>query len=554
MTSYVHVRRVLERGLVMALTFASSGVALAQQSEVSSAPAPQVPAPGAEVPAVATEGLVIEAGNLYLVAGGQKTAVALPGPAGEMVVSGDHAFVALGELGAAVVRLARQDEQLTAVVEKVIPVSHGAVTGFMVQGDAVWMQVSSMSAIRVQPGAATALVTPVEGTAVAVVAPAVAPVPEASLQPKEAEASAAIAGLNIIKIFDGKVLLNRGKASGLRVGDRFKVVRSEQNADEAGTYEGEHEVAVVVVESLSADSARAAIWRGDQVAAGDHIEPADNRTDPSLLYPRQLHDFVEFEAHVRPILNIGAAGFGVLMDDHITYFGELYYLGLRNEPFGLGRTQNSTAFTQTTYAEGGYNSRPFAIGLAAGFTSVYGDLQEMFQITSSDAATAGPNPTTWPAGQPEMSDWKQDMQHAFALGQRVRLGALDGMNLVVANTLLYFPGGGRSVDGTVNRSGFIWGGTDAKLTIPLAQRADMFVEGGGGVIGYAYGAVGVFGWLSGNGGPGSLGLMASAGGAGVWSTRTRQNYRYNYTDTDDIIVAGPMVSLGLRYRASLGGD
>ncbi|HEX7480463.1 MAG TPA: hypothetical protein VF331_21870 [Polyangiales bacterium] len=495
-------------------------------------------------------GFALASGVLYRLDGAARVAVDLPGPALGLRVVGERAFVALGPLGAAVVRVQAVDGEQKAVVEKIVPVSHGEVTGFMVDGDAVWMQLSSVSAIRLSGGSVAAPITPAVGIPTAQ-DPFTAP-SASGAAPTQASSARAYAGLEILKVFDGQVLLNQGKSAGLRVGDRFKVVRGEQLVDRGGSFDGEHEVAVLVINSLSHDSSRASIWRGDDVAIGDHVEAADRNTDPSLLYPRQLHGFIEAELHLRPLLNIGSAGFGVLMDDHLTYYGEDFYLGLRNEPFGFGRTQGSSAFTQTSSAEGGYNSRPFAIGLAVGFTSVYGDLQEMFNFTASSAKSAAAH-GAWQDGQPETGHWSQDMQHAFALGQRVRLGTLDGLNLTVANTLLFFPGGSANADGSQSKGGFIWGGTDAKLSIPLAQRADLFLEGGGGVMGYAYGAVGVFGWLRGNGGPGSFGLMASAGGARVWGTRTRPNLRYDYVETDDIVVAGPMVSLGLRYRADVGG-
>jgi hypothetical protein len=489
---------------------------------------------------------IVDGGVLYRVRGEARAAVTLPGSVRALHVAGDRAYVALGELGVAVVRVSSAGGGEEVVIEKQIPVSHGEVTGFMVEGESIWMQLSSTSAIRLHGEASAAPVTPV-GTL-----PTTTPTDARPVEPQPAQ-HAGLTGIAITKVFDGQVLLNRGKSSGLRAGDRFKVIRREQLTDDGGSFEGEREVGVLVVDSLGTDSARALVWRGDRVLAGDHVEPADSNTDPSLMYPRQLHGFIEAELHLRPLLNMGEAGAGVLIDDHLTYYAEHHYLGLRNEPFGLGFGEDGTAFTQTTFAEGGYNSRPFAIGLALGFTSVYGDLQEMFDITSSDEGAGAAAP--WDPSEPELGPWTQDMQHAFAIGQRVRLGALDGMNLLVSNTLLYFPGGGESADGSgESEAGFIWGGTNAKLTIPLAQRADLFIEGGGGVMGYAYGAVGVFTWLSGNGGPGSLGLMASAGGAGVWGARTQENYRYEYKNTEEIVVAGPMVSLGLRYRAALFGS
>lgn len=542
----LHVANALGLAFVL-IAWRDPLVARAQPATQPAAP----PAQSAlEQPMAAGQaGFVLASGVLYRLDGAARVAVSLPGPALGLRVVGERAFVALGPFGAAVVRVELVDGQQQAVVEKIVPVSHGEVTGFMVEGEAVWMQLSSVSAIRLSGGSVAAPTTPVVGLPDA--QDAVTAPPASDAAPAQAASAQAHRSLQIVKVFDGQVLLNQGKSAGLRIGDRFKVVRSEQLVDTGGAFEGEHEVAVLVVNSLSMDSARASIWRGDEVASGDQVEPADRNTDSSLMYPRQLHGFVEAEMHLRPLLNIGSAGFGVLIDDHLTYYGESFYLGLRNEPFGFGRTQGSTAFTQTASAEGGYNSRPFAIGLAAGFTSVYGDLQQMFNFTAS--SNAGGNSAPWQAGQPETGPWSQHMQHAFALGQRVRLGTMDGLNLTVANTLLFFPGGSANADGSASKGGFIWGGTDAKLTIPLAQRADLFFEGGGGVMGYAYGAVGVFGWIRGNGGPGSFGLMASAGGARLWGASTRPNLRYGNTESTDIVVAGPMVSLGLRYRAEVGG-
>lgn len=525
---------------------ASLIVALLSPSAIVAQPAGAV-LESSKVDAPAEDGFVVEDGTLYRVTGSVRVAVKLPSAVRAVHIVEDRVYVALGEFGAAVVRANKRDNQDAVVVEKLIPISHGEVTGFMVDGDSIWMQISSTSAIRIHDGPSAAPITPVVALPVSEQA-ATLKKPSPRLAP-----TTELSGIAIKNVFNGKVLLNRGKTSGLRVGDRFKVVRKEQFFDEGGIFDGEREVAVLVVDSVSADSARADIWRGDRVNMGDQVEPADSNTYPSLMYPRQLHGFVEAEMHLRPLINVGEAGAGILVDDHLTYYAKHYYLGLRNEPFGIGFSKSGSVFTQSTFGDVGYNSRPFSVGLAVGFTSVYGDLQEMFDITASGDTDEG-NETSWEAGQPEEGPWSQDMQHAFALGQCVRLGAMDGLNLSVANTLLFFPGGSKNADDEESEGGFIWGGTDIKLSIPLAQRVDLFLEGGGGVMGYAYGAIGVFGWLSGNGGPGSLGLMASAGGEGLWGARTRRNLRYHYTDSDDIVVAGPMASLGLRYRAALGGS
>ncbi|GEM_PF-1042706 len=494
---------------------------------------------------------VLKEGVVYLKNGASQQALKLPGRALGLHTSGQHTYVALGEWGAAVLTAASSD----ARVEKLIPVSHGSVTGFLLANGQIWMQINSASAVLLGPdleasSGPLAVVPPTPQassephSSASTAPPPVAPDTEAATQAKP---------LQILKVFNGIVILNQGSTAGLRVGDRLKVVQNETLSDEGGVFHGEREVAVLVVDSVSPENTRARIWRGDRVTLTDRVERADKYTEPSLLYPRQLAGFVEAELHLRPILNIGQTGFGALIDANLSLYQERYFIGLRSQPLGLGRSAGSTTFTQTSLLEGGYNSRPFALGLGLGVTSVYGDLSRMFEITSIsfDSSSPGADVTTTPPGS-----WRQAMQHAFTLGQRVRLGAMDGLNLTVANNLLYF--GGKDAANTVDgkKAGFIWGGSNARLTVPLALTTDMFFEGGGGVTGFAYGAVGVFSWLRGNGGDGSLGLLASAGGAGVWSTRTRPvlytTGALAYTQEDSVEIAGPLVSLGLRYRFALG--
>src|SRR5687768_5316089 len=93
--------------------------------------------------APADAGFVLEGGVLYRVSASARVVVAMPGTMLAMHIAGDLAYIALGEHGAAVVRVSRADVKETVAVEKLTPVSHGQVTGFMVEGDSVWMQVSS---------------------------------------------------------------------------------------------------------------------------------------------------------------------------------------------------------------------------------------------------------------------------------------------------------------------------------------------------------------------------------------------------------------------------
>jgi hypothetical protein len=78
---------------------------------------------------------------------------------------------------------------------------------------------------------------------------------------------------------------------------------------------------------------------------------------------------------------------------------------------------------------------------------------------------------------------------------------------------------------------------------------DLFLEGGGGLMGYAFGAFGLFTWLVGNGDDRSFGISASAGGATVWGSKEVSQGTRTYDER--VSITGPMVSLGLTYRKGL---
>jgi hypothetical protein len=141
---------------------------------------------------------------------------------------------------------------------------------------------------------------------------------------------------------------------------------------------------------------------------------------------------------------------------------------------------------------------------------------------------------------------RQETHTALALAQVARLGARDGLSLRLNNLLLLHQ---KAEDGA---SGFIDGGTTARLVVPTGKRTDFFAEGGGGVMGYWFFGIGMGSWLVGNGSPGSWYLSVSEGAAGIRGSREitellpGQTTPYRYTK--DISIAGPMVSVGLTRR------
>lgn len=473
----------------------------------------------------------IKRDGLYYVASQASKKIELPGRPVAVHVCEDTLYVALGEEGMAVVT---QDPSGQFVVSKIVDISHGRVTGFMVTDDTVWMQVDSTTAVKIskqRSGLKKEADNPVIITK---------PLPNEQTVQKQVTSETPVDApisldepIRILEFSPGIVKLNIGSRQGLKTGDKLQVVRLTQiEKGKKTAFEGEVLVAVLVVEALNTDNSLARIWRGDRLLKTDTIEPIEDNNQPSLIYPRHLTHLLEIEGVVRPIIKIGGNGFGALCNLSLSWWGKNYFFNLRMHPLGFGKSEGSSVVINSLLLEGGYNSRAFAVGMGIGMASTNGDVDAMldgFVGASSDVSAS--------ADDDNEPQWQQSTKHAFSLSQAIRLGAKDGLNFTVQNLLIYH----NSTDD--DDSGFIYAGTNGKFKWPLAQKVDMFMEGGGGVMGYFYATLGVFTWLRGNGDGGSIGLLASAGAAGIWGSRWREDY-----GDDEVFIAGPMISLGIRAR------
>jgi hypothetical protein len=345
--------------------------------------------------------------------------------------------------------------------------------------------------------------------------------------------------IRILEILPGEVRVDAGSDDGMSAGDLLAVFRRQAVKTEAeGDFEGEEMVAVIEIIAVATDSAIAELWKGDRVRIGDEVRPAPDTRSRSHVYPRRLPDLGELALVLRPLLAVGSTGgFGGLAEVTAAYWWRYMFVDIRMQPLGFGWTEDGNIVSASFMAEGGFDGRAFAIGLGAGVSTVNGDLDEMMR-SFGVATDAGGEPA-------QETEWDQRTRAAFTLSQQVRLGARDGLSLSVYNLLMYDKGG---EDGD---SGFIYAGTGGKVTIPLAARTFMFLEGGGGVMGYGFGDLGVFTWVRGSGDAGSVGICALAGAAGVWGVRKKTVTPAGgqpYTETENVTIAGPMVGLGMTYR------
>lgn len=397
----------------------------------------------------------------------------------------------------------------------------------------LWVLVTERSAVPLHGGAMEAQVTPTE--------PRPTPTPEpAEGEPQPAPATQA--AIALLAVGPGHVEIARGAGGGVRVGDRFALFRQQEVQEEG--FVGEELVALAEVTRVKRDSAFAELSRNTVVRASDVARPARKDQIESNVYPVRIPHVGEFGAVLRPIVNAGSPlGLGVLAEAHASYWGSAYFFDIVLQPVGLGWSEDGNVVSTAGLLQAGYDNRAFAVGLGGGISWVNGNADEM--LGSSGFAESD-------AGSPNQTVERQVTHSAFTLSQQARLGARDGLNLSLRNTLILHR------DEEQDESGFIYGGTLGKLTLPLDRRSDLFLEGGGGVMGYWLVGAGVGTWVVGNGAPGSWKLSISAGVAGIWGSRevtetvmSPPDQPRVYTYDEDIGIGGPMVSVGFQRRFAL---
>jgi hypothetical protein len=507
----------------------------AQAAQVST-PSPTTPDGAATSATQAPIDYVIEGGAIVAVAGERRDRVLVDERAVAVLRDGTKLYVARGPRGVAVFdvtepRSPRPVREITV---------NGSATAFHVVDGQVWVVTVQRSAVPLDDAS-----TPTQSTSSAA-APVTATAPRAASIPRPAITTS----VRILHVSPGAIELAAGTRDGVRVGNRFAIFRSTVvGGGDNGGFTGEELVTIAEVVAVKETSALAETGRSAIVQMGDQARPAkgdqENKENNSEFPPR-VPNVGELSVVLRPLVNTGSPlGLGVLADLEAAYWGDAYFADVRVQPLGLGWTADGAIVSTAALVEGGYDARGFAVGLGGGVSWVNGNADHMlesFGASSTDSAKGSGGPTVTES---------QETHAAFTLSQLARLGARDGLNLSLRNLLILHH------DSSTDRSGFIYGGTTGRLSIPLGGRSDLFLEGGGGVMGYWFAGVGVASWMLGNGSPGSWKLSVSAGAAGIiGSKRVTTNYpalapgQSAQTSSYDqsIDVAGPMVSFGLTRR------
>lgn len=346
------------------------------------------------------------------------------------------------------------------------------------------------------------------------------PGPVAAPGPTIDPAAPATEATSVLRVRAGMVEIEGRREAGTEL--RFLGSRGEGGLREVGRGR--------VVE-VGPSSSTVELDRGSIVQEGDRAEKERlERNHYPVAPPRR--GLVELGLILRPFLALDKLGVGSANVAWATLvFEKPWYLSAQLAPLAIGGVTAGPAVNIAGTLSGGYETQYFSVGLGGG------------------GSTLGPTALDYDAR--ELVDPDEIPAGVLTITQEARLGARDGLHVSVRNFFLLVPSfsciyndyyyGYTPTDTetgcTKKGQEFTYGGIALELQIPVGIRTDIvgsFTTTGSGVLA-AEGGVST--WLRGNGDKGSLGLRV---GAGYGSQQTLFGGRR--------ALAGPMVSVGIRYR------
>jgi len=296
------------------------------------------------------------------------------------------------------------------------------------------------------------------------------------------------------------------------------------------------------VQAIEDHQALVLLSRGSRVAAGDLVERSEEGPT-SVLAPARLDRLGEAGFVIRPMLPLDTLGVAFVNEAWVSWtFAGPWYVEGRLSPVGLGWSQDGNPLSVAGVVAGGLDNRFFSVGLGAGGSGLNKDLS----VTNYRMEAVSDGGTLYESMQFDNVD------RAFSVAQQARLGARDGLNLVVRNTFVLVPNYtydssecvyDESYDPNCNTrkrtgSAFTFGGIAMRGSVPVGARTDLFVDWGTGQAGATWVTGGVATWLHGTGDAGSLGLEVAAGYGEVVGSPNQST----------IYLNGPLVSAGARWR------
>jgi hypothetical protein len=428
-----------------------------------------------------------------------------------LLIGPRHGYAACGESGVWVVRF---DDDEPVELLRVDPVD-GRAVGLFERDAQLWVEVSSLSAkpvLRLQGPVAT----PERVEAPPAPSPPTkkkSPKPKPNLEsedvirPRDGDTQAG----QVVAVKDDLVIIDFGSDSGLKQGQRVGFYSTvEEDFGEGVAVSQEQLMAVGVVTNTAPDRAKVRVGMGEHVPVGAvaRYEPTARPT-ASLSAPPRSGGVYEFDVMGRPFVTLEDLGVGIVSNFEFSYrsAGALH-LGVLVDPLALGTAEQGGVAAYRALGIAGFDTQYFEAGMGLGIQT------ENFGSFDKDPGTG------------------------LGFSQFARLGAQDGLNLTMRTDVVL-----------IYRE-FEFSGLSGNFSLPLGRRAAMIGGGGGGSAGYGFGEIGVRILVAGNGGPGSVFIKTTIGGAGVFkdgSCETAPCQR-------DISYGGPLVGFGATWRFAAGGD
>jgi hypothetical protein len=419
---------------------------------------------------------------------------------------GEHAhagrvLVACGRAGAWEIELTARGPRLVH--------SHafeGEVIGFISDGDGVWVKLHVLEARPLLLTAAP-MGTPKPAPNVhfpepTPTPPAVAPTPEVPSARRNGGEPLQATG-RVLRSRPGEVVISLGRVHGIEVGHHIELsAEARAGEEETDAYEP---LAVGRVTHIGEASARVRLGLNESVAPGALATPTSSTPSASVVAPPRVTGVWSLELLARPFAALDQLGGGVLLSAALgRRFEGHFHLRAALDPLATAMVDGGDSVSAASGAiVASYDSRYFEMGLGLGAQTV------------------------------NSTDFLLQPGSGLNLVQVLRFGAADGLHLRAQSSVVLF------------HSEFDFGGLVMIGQIPVTRGYWLLLGGGGGVVGYGYGELGLRVLLSGNGGEGSRFLHVSAGGAAVFESGTCDEF---FTCTGDVSYGGPMAGVGGEWR------
>lgn len=299
----------------------------------------------------------------------------------------------------------------------------------------------------------------------------------------------------------------------LRVGDRF-VIRSQRLVRALDPLTGQRvrrptnePMGMLVIDRVTSSGGAGPLIKGTVARVGDVAEPTTQPLYEPKVAPRLWYGMTRIVANLRPFIGIAPLGFGMINDFAVEYYTPVpIKIGAEIMPLGF-TTSGGVGVVSEFRFRFAFASSYFEAGLAPG--------ARVYRLGGS----------------------------LFSLSYSLRLGSLDGLNLIFWNSFTLSRSGGSNRTLEFSSAG-------GEINIPVARKFTINLTGAGAEE-WVFGTVGLKYYMRGAGGPGTVILSSGFGGTMVTD---RCIFSSGFTDSflcDSSMRPsgiGPLITVGVDAR------